>query len=165
MKKILFIAVAAMLLLCSGCKKQAEDLKFYVVKQEAISADMATDVLIQTAKKEGRLAFTGADLEGWYWADHTLRLEQVNVKGSAADGGSVLFQTEAGDVFLLMLGNRLLYSGTFDAQDEGIFIADAGERDFKIHFQNPYGDLKDPRGNQTLYEFLADQQLLLSELK
>jgi len=166
MKRLIACLMAVLLLLGLGaCKPAREDLRFYVLRQADVTANMSTDMLLHTAKTKGRLAFTGADLEGWLWADHTVRLSHVNVKGSAADGGSVLFQTKAGDTFLLTLGNRVLYTGTFDTDAGGVVITDAGDRDFKVLFQDPYGDRTDPRGNQRLYDFLIDQQLLVSEFK
>ena len=166
MKKIMaFGAVLVLLLTFCGCKAKEEHLKFYVIKAADVTADMGTDALLHTAKTEGRLAFTGEDLEGWLWADHTVRLKEVKVKGSAAGDGSVLFQTKKEDLFLVTLNGRVLMSGGFDPKADGVYITDAGERDFKIGFENLYNDLEDPRGNERLYNYLIDLQLLVSEFK
>ena len=166
MKRFFAIMAALVLLLgLSACKAQREDLMFYVLKEADVPQNAGTDTLLRAAKTKGRLVFTGEDVEGWLWAEHTVRLKSVNVKGSAADGGSVLFQTKAKDVFLLVLGNRVLYTGSFEAEKQGVYIQDAGDLDFKIGFQNAYGDLTDPRGSTALYDFLIEQQLLVSEFK
>lgn len=166
MKRIIACLVLLVLLmgLC-GCKATGENLKFYVIKEADVIDGMGTDALLQTAKTKGRLAFTAEDLEGWLWAEHTVRLKEVKVKGSAAGGGSVLFQSEKGDRFLVTLNGRVLIQGGFDPKDAGAYIVDAGERDFKIGFEDPYQELTDPRGNGKLYNYLIDLQLLVSEFK
>ncbi|MBQ7934757.1 MAG: hypothetical protein IJ333_00165 [Clostridia bacterium] len=166
MKRFFALLTALLLLLSlSGCKAEREDLQFYVLKEADIPQNAGNDALLQAAKSNGRLVFTGEDVAGWLWAEHTVRLKNVNVKGSAKDGGSVLFQTKAEDLFLLTLGDRVLYSGGFEVGSEGIYIQDAGDLDFKIGFQNAYGDLSDPRGSTVLYDFLIEHRLLVSELK
>lgn len=166
MKKIISLLVL-LALLCSlcGCKATGGDLKFYVIKAADVTDGMGNDALLQTAKTKGRLAFTGEELEGWLWAEHTVRLKEVKVKGSAAGGGSVLFQTEKEDLFLVTLNGRVLIRGGFDPKAAGAYIVDAGERDFKIGFEDPYEELSDPRGNEKLYNYLIDLQLLVSEFK
>ncbi len=164
MKKTVSLVLVAVLCLLglSSCKPAPEDLRFYVIQEGRVSSSMNENMLLEQAKRHGRLVFTGADIEGWLWAEHRVRLTHVNVKGSAADGGSVLFQTKAGDTFVLALGNRVLYAGTFDPARGGVMIADAGERDFSVLYTDGAGDGADPRGNQRLYDFLVDQQLLVS---
>ncbi len=163
MKKILAVLLAALLLLSLvGCRAKAEDLVFYVLKNEDVPA--AKSALLSAAKEKGRAVFTGEDLEGWLWSDQRVRLKNVNVKNTAVDG-SALFQTASTDVFVLVLGNKVLYSGGFQKNAAGVSIRDAGTRDFEFCFTDPFGDQTDPRGNAELYEFLVDQQLLVSELK
>lgn len=153
-----------MLLVFSGCKAKSEDLTFYVLKKADFNADMTESAMLSAAKEKGRVAFTGAELEGWLWSDHIVRLKNVNVKNSTVDG-SVLFQTASGDAFVLVLGEQLLYSGGFSENNAGVYIRDVGEKDFELCFSDPFGDLADPRGNTALYNFLIDRQLLVSELK
>lgn len=162
MKRIVVWMMAfVMLLPLTGCKANAEDLVFYVLKKEEVP--VAESALLSAAKEKGRAVFTGEDLEGWLWSTHTVRLKQVNVKNTAA-GGSALFQSEKDDVFVLVLGNQVLYSGGFDEDAEGLCLRDAGERDFELVFSDSFGDSKDPRGNTALYDFLIEQQLLVSAL-
>lgn len=163
MKRILAVFLAALLLLSlAGCKAEPEDLVFYVLKKEEVPS--VESALLSAAKERGRAAFTGADLEGWLWSAQRVRLKNVNVKNTAADG-SALFQTASTDVFVLVLGNKVLYSGGFQESGAGVYLRDAGERDFQLLFSDPFGDQADPRGNTALYDFLVDQQLLVSELK
>lgn len=163
MKRFIAFLLAALLLLSlAGCKAERGDLVFYVLKEADVPA--AESALLPAARKKGRAAFTGEELEGWLWSTHTVRLKNVNVKNTAADG-SALFQTESTDVFVLVLGNEVLYRGGFSESGAGVYIRDAGERDFELCFSDPFGEGEDPRGNTALYDFLVNQQLLVSELK
>ena len=166
MKKFFSLLVLAGLLftLCS-CKAKGDDLKFYVVKQEDVVKNAGADALLHTAKTKGRLAFSAEDLEGWLWTEHTVRLKEVKVKGSAAGGGSVLFQTKKEDLFLVTLKGRVLMTGTFDPEAGGVYITDQGDRDFVLGFYDPFSEQKDPRASEKLYDYLVKMQLLVSELK
>lgn len=166
MKKFLSLLVLAGLLftLCS-CKAKGDDLKFYVIKNEDMVKNAGADAMLHTAKTKGRLAFCANDLEGWLWAEHTVRLKEVKVKGSAAGGGSVLFQTKKEDFFLVTLKGRILMTGTFDPTAGGVYITDQGDRDFALGFYDPFSEHQDSRANQKLYDYLTQMQLLVSELK
>ena len=162
MKRIVvFLMIALLLFSLCGCRAKAEDLTFYVLKKEDVPS--SERMLLSAAKEKGRTVFTGEELEGWLWAEHKIRLKNVNVKNTASQG-SALFQTDADDVFVLALGNKVLYEGGFDETAGGIYIRDAGERDFQILFSPSFGK-EDLRSNTALYDFLVDQQLLVSQLK
>ena len=169
MKK--WIAVALILLLAcglAGCKAQKDDLKFYVLKKADVTDSMVDSALLQAAKEKGRIAFTAEDIKGWYWQEQKVYLQDVSVLGGQKDGGSALFQAEAEDVFLLVLGNRVLYSGGFQAAGSTvsplreIYIKDGEEDSFSIACRKEYEAAEDPRNQTVLYNYLAEQQLLAS---
>ena len=170
MKKLSFLLIILVLLasLC-GCKGK-ETLQFYVVEGELLSGGESDGELLSIAKKRGRLVFTDADMEGYLWKDHTVRLKEAPVRGSMTDGGSRLFQAEPQDRFLLVLGNRVLYRGGFDEGSGSTtpqispYIMDESNQSFSILFSSKYSEGEDPRGNERLYRFLTDRQLLSSKL-
>lgn len=163
MKRIIaFLLAALMLFSLAGCRAERNDLVFYVLKKADVPA--AESALLSAAREKGRAVFTGEELEGWLWSAQKVRLKTVNVKNTA-NQGSALFQTESTDVFVLALGNEMLYHGGFDESGAGVYIRDAGERDFELCFSDPYGEKSDPRSNTALYDFLVNQQLLVSELR
>lgn len=171
MKRLIGIIAAAVLLLTlSGCKKTKEDLKFYVVPGEAVTASMGNDAILATAKAKGRVAFTGKDIAGWLWEDHRVQLQNVAVKGGKGEGGSPLFQAEAQDCFVLTVGNRLIYAGGFAPAESAVkagrspYIQDGQNNTFYLLCDRKEANGKDPRANEYLYAFLTEQQLLVSTI-
>ena len=169
MKRLIaFFAALVLLFGCAGCKKTKEDLKFYVVPGEAVTASMVDSAILSAAKREGRVAFTGEDIAGWLWEEHRVQLQQVAVKGGQTDGGSALFQAEAGDYFVLTVGNRIIYTGSFAPADGSVkalknpYIKDGADDTFYLLVDRKYAEGEDPRANTYLYDYLTDQQLLAS---
>jgi hypothetical protein len=154
----------------TGCKKTKEDLKFYVVPGEAVTASMGDDAILAAAKAKGRVAFTGSDIAGWHWEEHRVQLSGIAVKGGATDGGSPLFQAEAEDYFVLTIGNRVIYAGGFAPAGGTVkahrnpYIQDGKEDTFYLLVDQKFADGEDPRANGYLYEYLAEQQLLVSAI-
>lgn len=172
MKKIwCFAMVFALFLTLTGCKKTKEDLKFYVVNADAVSAGVADDVVLNIARQKGRVAFTGEDIAGWLWEEHRVQLENVTVLGGSTDGGSRLFQAEAGDCFVLAIGDRVIYTGSFAPASGSVravrnpYIQDGEEDTFYLLCDQKYAEGEDPRTDSYLYDYLADQQLLVSEIQ
>ena len=172
MKKIwCFALVMVLLFTMTGCKKTKEDLKFYVVSGDAVSAGMADDVVLHTARQEGRVAFTGDDIAGWLWEEHRVQLAEVSVLGGSKDGGSRLFQAEAEDCFVLAIGDRVIYAGSFAPSSGSVravrnpYIQDGKDDTFYLLCDQKYAEGEDPRVNSYLYDYLADQQLLVSEIQ
>lgn len=171
MKKILsFLLVVGLLFSMTGCKKNKEDLKFYVVDGDLVSAGMADGVLLNIARTKGRVAITGADIAGWHWEEHRVQLADVSVLGGAKDGGSRMFQADAEDCFVLTVGNRVIYAGSFAPSSGSVravrnpYIQDGEEDTFYLLCDRKYADGEDPRVNSDLYNYLVDQQLLVSEI-
>ena len=164
-----FIAILMMILMlacCTSCRAAQSDLKFYVLKKADVAENMTESALLAAAKSQGRVAFTGEDLLGWYWPDHQVLLRELSVHGGAQKGGSKLFQAEAGDVFILALGNRIIYSGGFASAEETlgdakeIYIQDGSADNFAVACRNEYEAKDDPRNVDILYDYLADHNLL-----
>ncbi len=171
MKRIFaFAAVVVLLFTMTACKKTKEDLKFYVIPGEEISADMGNDVLLHTARTKGRVAFTGEDIAGWLWEDHRVQLQNVYVLGGATNGGSTFFQAEAEDCFVLTVGNRVIYAGGFAPASDSVratrnpYIQDGEEDTFYLLCDRKYAEGEDPRTDPYLYDYLAEQQLLVSAI-
>lgn len=170
MKKGMMIALLLTLLLslcgCSG----AESMQFYVIPEGVIRGGESDAQLLRLAKEEGRLAFTEEQIEGYLWTDHEIRLKERPILGSASDGGSRIFRAESGDCFLLVLDSAVLYRGGFmpssgDATvQDGPYITDTSFQSFRIAFSSKYSEGEDPRGDQQLYDYLVDHQLLSSKL-
>ena len=172
MKKILcFLTVLVLLFAMTGCKKTKEELKFYVVDGDAVSLSFADDVVLNTARREGRVAFTGEDIAGWLWEEHRVQLKEVAVLGGSNDGGSRLFQAEAEDCFVLAIGNRVIYTGSFAPASGTVralrdpYIQDGAEDTFYLLCDQKYAEGQDPRADSYLYNYLAEQQLLVSEIQ
>ncbi len=172
MKKILALLLAlSMVLSLAGCKQTKEDLKFYVVDGDLVSVGMADGVLLNVARKQGRVAFTGEDLAGWQWETHRVQLKNIAVLGGDQDGGSRLFQAEADDCFILTLGNQLVYAGSFAPASGSVravrnpYIQDGEEDTFYLLCDQKFEEGKDPRIQEALYTYLAEQQLLVSEIQ
>ena len=172
MKRIGCLALTVLLLLVmTGCKKTKEDLKFYIVDGDAVSVGMADGAVLNTARREGRVAFTGEDLAGWSWEEQRVQLADVSVVGGSRDGGSRLFQADADDCFVLAIGNRVIYTGSF-APDSGSvravrnpYIQDGEGDTFYLLCDRKYAEGEDPRINGYLYKYLTDRQLLVSEIQ
>ncbi|MBQ8895015.1 MAG: hypothetical protein IJ043_11495 [Clostridia bacterium] len=168
---IAFFAVLMLLFSFSGCKKTKEDLKFYVVPGEAVTASMGDSAILSAAKAEGRVAFTGEDLAGWLWEEHRVQLRNVAVKGGQTDGGSPLFQAAAGDYFVLTVGNRIIYTGSFAPANGSVkalknpYIQDGADDTFYLLVDRKYAEGEDPRANTYLYDYLVEQQLLVSAIQ
>lgn len=172
MKRIIaFAAVLALLFALTGCKTTREDLKFYVVPGALVTRDMDDHTLFDLAKSEGRLAFTGADIAGWLWEDQRVQLQNVYVLGGAGDGGSALFQADAEDCFVLAIGNRVIYAGGFAAGSGSVkasrnpYIQDGEDDTFYLLCDEKYQEGEDPRASTVLYDYLAEQQLLVSTIQ
>lgn len=166
-KRLIAILILIMSLLClASCRSERADLKFYVLKKEDVAENMADSALLAAAKRDGRVAFTGEDLRGWYWPDHQVLLRDLSVYGGAEEGGSKLFQAQAGDIFVLALGNRIIYSGGFASETETlgdtkeIYIEDGTADNFAVVCRNEYEAEQDPRNVDALYDYLADYDLL-----
>ncbi|MBQ6824021.1 MAG: hypothetical protein IJP27_05170 [Clostridia bacterium] len=172
MKRLIAILVAALLLFSlSGCKKTKEDLKFYVVPGEAVTATMGDQAILRAAKKEGRVAFTGENLAGWLWEEHRVQLKDLVVEGGNTDGGSSLFQADAEDLFVLTVGNKIIYVGGFLPAGGSVkalrnpYIQDGTDDTFYLLIDRKYEEGEDPRANAYLYDYLVDQQLLVSAIQ
>lgn len=171
MKKSLIAILMMLLLLCglTACSARRSDLKFYVLKKADVVDNMSDSALLAAAKSKGRLAFTGEDVRAWYWADHQVLLRELSVYGGAQEGGSRLFQAEAEDLFILALGNRILYIGGFASAGETlgepqeIYIEDGYADNFAIACRREYDAAEDPRNVTALYNYLADHDLLTTE--
>lgn len=166
-KRFIAIFILIMMLGClSSCRAPRADLKFYVLKQADAAENMAESALLAAAKRDGRVAFTGEDLRGWYWPDHQVLLRNLLVYGSAQGGGSRIFQAEAGDLFILALGNRIIYTGGFSAaedtlgQSSELYIEDGTADNFAVVCRGEYEAEQDPRNVDALYDYLADYDLL-----
>lgn len=170
-KMIAFLAVMVLLFTMTGCKQTKEDLKFYVVPGEAVTASMGDDAILAAAKAKGRVAFIGADIAGWLWEDHRVQLSNIAVKGGATDGGSPLFQAEAEDYFVLTIGNRVIYAGGFAPAGGTVkarrnpYIQDGKDDTFYLLVDQKYAEGEDPRANTYLYDYLTEQQLLVSTIQ
>ena len=172
MRRMIALLVGALLLvtLCS-CRKTKEDLKFYVVSGSEVTASMGDDAILAAAKKKGRVAFTGADIKGYLWASHRVQLQNVNALGGTRDGGSAFFQADPEDLFVLALGGKVLYVGGFAAGSSTVnpprnpYIKDESSMVFSIIYDSKFGQGEDPRGNTVLYNYLTDQQLLVSKIQ
>lgn len=165
-KRIIAILILMLMLLgLASCRSSRDDLKFYVLKKADVAENMADSALLAAAKEHGRIAFTGEDLRGWYWPDHQVLLRDLSVYGSA-QGGSRIFQAEAEDLFVLVLGNRVLYSGGFGSAENALgnrgelYIEDGAADNFAVACRNEYEAEKDPRNNEALYDYLAEYNLL-----
>ncbi len=172
MKRIIACAVMVGLLLLSlnACKQNKEDLIFYVIAAEDLPAKEAAHVLFDVAKQSGRIAFTGEDIENWHWETHRVALKKPDVRGGSGCTGSSLFQADAEDAFLLVLGNRVLLFGGFENKvgaltiDRDLYVADEQDADaFRLLCRNTEEEGEDPRKVEALYKFLADHNLLASE--
>jgi len=115
--------------------------------------------------------YTAEDIEDWYWETHQVTLKEVPVRGGSGSTGSSLFQADAEDTFVLALGNCVLLWGGFEnkvgalAPDHDLYIADDDSgNSFHIQCRKTYEESDDPRRVEALYEFLADQNLLASQV-
>lgn len=172
MKKIIaFAAVLVLLFTLTGCKKTKDELKFYVIPGEEVSAGMGEEVLLNIAKTEGRVAFTGSDIAGWLWEEHRVQFKNISVVGGAKDGGSTFFQAEAEDCFVLAIGSRVIYAGGFAPSSGSVratrnpYIRDGADDTFYLLCDRKYGEGEDPRTDSYLYDYLTDQQLLVSTIQ
>ena len=166
-KRLIAVLILIMMLVClAACKSGRADLKFYVLKNADVAENMSDPALLAAAKSKGRVAFTGEDIRGWYWADHQVLLRELSVYGGTQNGGSRLFQAEAEDVFILALGNRIIYSGGFESAVEPlgdakeIYIVDGEKDNFAIACRGDYDAAEDPRNVTALYNYLAEYNLL-----
>lgn len=166
-KRSIAILILMIMLVClASCRSARADLKFYVLKKADVAENMSNSALLSAAKQNGRVAFTGEDLRGWYWPDHQVLLRNLSVYGGAQDGGSRLFQAESGDVFILALGNRIIYTGGFASAEETvgdtkeIYIEDGAADNFAVVCRNQYEAEEDPRNAERLYNYLAEYNLL-----
>lgn len=172
MKRILacILTVGLLLLSLTACQTEQSDLVFYVIKAEDLPADAAESTLLSIAKEQGRVAFTGAEIERWHWEEQQVDLKEPNVRGGSGNTGSSLFQADAEDAFLLALGNEVLYFGGFKNDvgamtlDRDPYIADLSTGTaFSLRCHHTYEAGEDPRRNDTLYDFLASFNLLASD--
>lgn len=166
-KRLIAVLMLITMLIClASCRAARSDLKFYVLKKADVAENMADSALLAAAKSRGRVAFTGEDLRGWYWPDHQVLLRDLSVRGGAQEGGSQIFQAEAGDLFILALGNRIIYVGGFSAAEDTlgetkeIYIEDGTADNFAVACRNEYDAEQDPRNVDALYNYLAEYDLL-----
>ena len=172
MKRILvFAMILTLFFTLTGCKKTKDQLKFYVIPGQEVSAEMGDDVLLNLAKTEGRVAFTGEDIAGWLWEEQRVQLKKLPVVGLAEDGGSAFFQAEAGDCFVLAIGNRVIYAGGFAPSSGSVrstrdpYIRDGADDTFYLLSERKDGKGEDPRTDSYLYDYLVQQQLLVSAIQ
>lgn len=172
MKRINFLVVLILItLLISSCKSsQASDLKFYVISREILQNTITDADIVKKAKNEGRLAFDGEDIMGYHWKTHTVMLNSNAItsigKVTAESGGSALFKVDDSYAFVLVLNNKLVYTGGFT---NGIknpdvplqpSIKDKTNTSFSIQFDSKYTNENDKRQNKALYNYLESLGLL-----
>ena len=175
MKRLIIVSVIVSLLitLCSCAEATASDLKFYVLNRELLSDSMNSSEIIKTAKKEGRLAFDGEDIISYNWQNHTVNLTKDAVGSVSAttlqSGGSSIFKVDDSFAFVLIIGNKLIYTGGFTSGIKNPqiplqpSIKDESRYSFSINFDSKYSEKKDNRQNKNLYNFLENQGLLTTK--
>jgi hypothetical protein len=125
--------------------------------------------LLAAAKKSGRIAFSGEDIQSWYWQEHKVQLKAVEVTGGTVNGGSALFKTDGEDLFILTLNGRVVFTGGFESTapvpgiQREIYIKDGEGETFTIACTRVYEAGQDPRNDAALYEYLADMNLLVGQ--
>lgn len=167
MKRFLAVLLVCCLgLSLGGCTKGAGELQFYVIPAGSFNPNQTDSELLATAKEKGRIAFTDEDLAGVVWKEQRFELKELNVLGGYRDGGSAIFQANPEDAFVIALGGRVVYAGGFAPKNGTVahrnpYIKDESATVFTFCFEEKYGTA-DSRWNDTLYQYLADRQLLVS---
>ncbi len=165
-RTIALLLVCCLMLALGGCTQKAGELHFYVLSAGDFNQNQTDGELLATAKEKGRLAFTDEDLHGVLWKEQQFELKQLNVLGGHQDGGSAIFQSDAEDAFVIALGGRVIYAGGFAPKTGSVphrnpYIKDQDSTVFTVCYDEKYGQT-DARWNETLYQYLADRQLLVS---
>lgn len=166
-----FLLVAVLALSLCACRATKEDLKIYVVPGEKVTRTMGDEAILDVARKSGRIAFTGQDIAGWLWEEHRVQLKDISVTGKAGDGGSALFQAGPNDLFVLVLGGRTVYVGGFAPATGAVkaarspYIQDGADDTFYLKIDRKNAEGRDPRADAKLYDYLAEQQLLVSAIQ
>lgn len=176
MKKGLFISflIVLFILALSGCSNQkVSDLKFYIVERSQLTASLSKGEILSLAKKSGRVAFDGDDIDGYNWQTHTVKFKKDSVTslGSLTEekGGSAIFKVDDSYAFVLIINDQLVYYGGFEQGSKNPsvplqpYIQDVDRYSFKILFDEKYSDIPDNRANQDLYSFLNKFGLLSSK--
>ncbi len=174
MKKPLLFIVFLLIISLTGCKNESKsDFKIYVVSRDLITQDLSENEIINVAKKSGRLAFDGDDIQGYNWETHTLTLKDNSVTShgavTAESGGSTIFKVDDTYAFIFSLNDKLIYYGGFmqGSKNPDIplqpYMADKDTTSVKIEFDNKYADHKDNRSNTQLYSFFNKFGLLSSK--
>lgn len=175
MKKLIFLLIPIIVITITGCSKNKKnDLKFYIIERDRLSTSYSDNEIIKAVKNEGRLAYTGDDIEGYNWQTHTVTLKQDSISSLGAyneeKGGSAIFKTDDTYVFVLLLKDKLIYYGGFEYGTKNPtppiqpYIQDLNEQTFKILFDSKYAEgQKDNRSHKSLYAFLQDNALLSSK--
>ncbi len=166
------IVIVFTLSACTGTN-QASDLKFYVVNRSLLNDGMSDSQVIKTAKAEGRLVFDGEDIYGYNWQNHLITLSKDSVFSigttTKESGGSAIFKVDDSYAFVLVLKNKLIYTGGFVSGTKNPnvplqpYIKDESKYSFSIKFDSKYADFEDNRQNSALYDFLKHQGLLSSK--
>lgn len=167
------LLISAILLTICGCSQDKKsDLAFYVIKRNNITASLSDREVVKVAKKSGRLAFDGEDIEGYNWQTHTVKLYESAVPSlgsvSAESGGSKIFKADDTYAFVLIIKNELIYLGGFKAGSKNPdiplqpSIRDGEEYTFSIVFDAKYSTGPDNRSNNKLYDFLNKFGMLSS---
>lgn len=171
MKKYIFPIIVLLIISLSGCgKSEKSDFKIYVVSRDFLTQDLSDAEIISTAKKNGRLAFDGNDIEGYNWETHTLTFKDNSVKSLGAvtkeSGGSAIFKVDDTYAFVFSLNDKLIYNGGFaqGSKNPDIplqpYISDKDTTSVKILFNSKYASGDDCRLSNKLYSFLNDCGLL-----
>lgn len=174
MKKYIFPIIVILLISLSGCNKtDKSDFEIYVVSREFLTQDLSDAQIISTAKKNGRLAFDGSDIEGYNWETHTLTLKDNSVSSlgavTAEGGGSAIFKVDDTYAFVFSLNDKLIYYGGFiqGSKNPAIplqpYITDKDAVSVKILFDSKYASREDCRSSNQLYSFFNDCGLLSSK--
>lgn len=169
MKKLIpFCFILCLLLSLTGCSQTPADLKFYVVSAGEAKESTTDEELFRLARKKGRIALTGEDLQGVVWEEQKFQLKGLDTLGGSGNGGSAIFQSSAEDILVVALGNQLIYTGGFapaagSQARRNPYVQDESATVFTLQFDEKYGN-QDARWSDKLYRFLQTNQLLLASL-
>ena len=171
MKKYVFPIIILLLIALSGCgKSDKSDFKIYVVSRDFVTQDLSDAEIVTVAKKNGRLAFDGNDIEGYNWETHTMTLKNNSVTSLGAitkeSGGSAIFKVDDTFAFVFSLNNKLIYHGGFTQGSKNPdiplqpYISDKDTVSVKILFDSKYASGDDCRLSNKLYSFFNECGLL-----
>ncbi len=174
MKRFSIIVFLTLIIFTCACSKQSKsDLKLYVIPRNDLSDSMSDKEKVKAITSLGRLAFDGNDIEGYNWASHTITLYESSVTSygniTKESGGSSIFKTDDSYAFALIIKDKLIYIGGFEhgSKNPDIplqpSIRDNDKYSFKIVFDAKYSKNSDNRSNNTLYNFLNSNGMLISK--